>query len=181
MTNRVFVEDGNSQTAAPPTALTDVPVRPKIMRRPATFAAPAALAEPSLLTPTSENHAAPSRAAQSARHATRLWHEDARFGLALIVALLMLNTLLGVLVPYLPIAAMKDEKPSGAVLFGSAAMPHAVRQEDPEVTSYLDPQSNQRLSRQFDLNQIDPEKNSLSISPQDVPPPRARALDKRPQ
>ena len=172
MTQRIFVDDGE-QSSTPPTPRDTVAVRPKIMRRPATFAAPAAKDVPPTASPITP--AAPPQSTTA--NARLLWHEDARFGLMLILALLMLNMLLGVLIPYLPIATRGEEKSAGVVLFGSAAMPNAVRQDAARVSSYTDPQSGQRLQGQFDLNQVDPQQNALSVSPRDTPPPRARSLD----
>lgn len=110
-------------------------------------------------------------------HHARAWQEDARFGLVLILTLAAVNLLLIQLMSFLPAKKAHDEN-GGAVLFGSSSMPQAVKGESSDITVYADPDAHRRLANEFDLNRIDPEQNELSVSPRDIPAPRARALDK---
>ena len=175
MSDRVFVEDAK----ALPSAVVGENARPKVMRRPQHFSN-VALNAPVDAASRSENTAEamaviPTAAPRS--HNTRVWYEDTRFGLLLIVTLVLLNGLLGALVPYLSHTVMKQEIENDTILLGDSALPEAKRQES-RVTTYADPTAAARLRTQFDLEEMNPAQNALSVSPHDIPAPRARALDR---
>ncbi len=144
--------------------------RPKVLRRPAQFSG-------SRLPALREQPAPAPQAAPPVPRVGRAWQDDVRFGLALIISLIVLNVLMILLVPHLPHRKdMLTEKENSGALFGNAAMPQPVSGGTPsDVTVYAEPHADES-GRQFDLNQVDPAQNDLSVSPKDTPAPTARPL-----
>ncbi len=120
-------------------------------------------------------------ARKPAEPSRRAWQEDGRFGAVLIVSVTLVNFILILLVGQLPVMMPVDESTS-TPSSDTTIMPSATTNtEDGDITLYADPEVEARLDHQFDLNHLDPRRNELSISPQDIPAPEARALDKREQ
>lgn len=159
----------------PPPVTHEAPPRPKVMRRPAQFSRARPAQPAAELVPQPQE---PAPAALPAAAKPRAWQEDGRFGLILITTLAIVNLLLVQLLSFLPAATSRNENTTGTILFGVSAMPQAVKQDTSDITVYADPRAEGRLATEFDLNRLDPTQNELSVSPKDIPAPRARALDK---
>ena len=173
---RLFVEDADA--GAPLGARTsEAPVRPKVLRRPAQFSrAPS----PMPSAPAEQAKLPATRAAAIPPHDTVAWHEDSRFGLVLLVLVVLANAALVAFIPYLPsLHTPPSNSTRGVASFDSSAMPNAISGRHPsKVTTYADPDAEKRLSREFNLQQYAPEQNGFSVSPKDIPAPRAESLSK---
>lgn len=170
VSKRVFIEDGESSSLPPPPLAYDAPARPKVMRRPLQFSH--GIAPIDAVPEPAPKETKPAAAAHSAE---RIWQDDPLFGLVLILALAGVNLVLMLLVPYLNPPKLSEER-MGGTLAASSSMPPE-KQDTTHVTTYADPAASERLTNEFDLNRVNPEQNELSVSPKDIPPPRARALD----
>ncbi|MEJ0009931.1 MAG: hypothetical protein WDN72_05050 [Alphaproteobacteria bacterium] len=151
-------------------------VRPKVLRRPAQFsrAVPVPLAAEPPPTPVAN---LPALATPTPAMG-RAWQEDVRFGLALIVSLFFINLVMVWLVPHLPgTDAAADDAGGNGITFGNAVLPQEVTRSPSAVTLYTEPNVDRNAGDQFDLNRLDPKTNNFSVSPKDIPAPKARALD----
>lgn len=155
--------------------------RPKLSRRPASFSRPAPDTAPlatSALMPLEPlplaAASAPVRPASPA--APTAWQEDARFGIAMLLLVALVNIALVYSLPLLP-HTEATVQPS-QVAAKAPSMPEAVGRGPDGVTLYSQPVEERRTWQQFDLRRTRTEQNTLSVSPSDFPAPTARALDR---
>jgi hypothetical protein len=153
-----------------PSIATEGSARPKIMRRPAQFSGslPAAIpALPAIAAAPTKPETAPTRPA---------WQDDGRFGVALVLSILVVNIALMILLPRL------GHTSEGSI----AAPPSSISSVMPDIGNNVDGADNAAVTlyapadaprrTSFDLGHLDDAQNKLSVSPRDVPAPRARAL-----
>lgn len=156
--------------------------RPKFSRRPASFsrAAPpaAAMAEPA---PAQAAHSSTDLVlrpepipASTAHRPETAWQEDARFGVAMLVLVLLVNLALIYGLPLLP--RPSPASPTEQVV-KIPTMPDAMGSTPAGVTLYSQPAEERRTV--FDLHQSGGEQNALSVSPDDIPAPQARPLSRQ--
>jgi hypothetical protein len=150
-------------------------VRPKFSRRPVSFSrtSPHQTDVP-LLEPTSEplQLARPS-SLPAMREPHLSWQEDARFGVVMLVLVVLVNIALMVGLPLLP-ASEPNILPM-QVNAKAPSMPVAVGKPSSEVTIYSQPDEERRTIYMLDLQNTSSQQ--LSVSPYDTPAPTARALD----
>ena len=155
----------------PEAAAAEPQARPKFSRRPASFSRPA----PTELLPSDAIGTEPSLPPFRPVHAApAAWQEDARFGIVMLLILLLVNVLLVYGLAHLP------DRPRGTdiadVTPKASSMPQEMAGDHGSVTLYSQPEAEQQTIDQLDLRSHD--GGPLSVSPQDIPAPTARALDK---
>ncbi|MFA6920721.1 MAG: hypothetical protein WC216_02670 [Gallionella sp.] len=150
----------------------DAAPRPKLARRPASFARTTAT-----VMPIHDEPLAPPAATNPKTHLTPInaWQEDARFGVAMLIIIVLVNAALVYGLPLLP-ATNSDNSPS-QVAGKAPTMPSAMSTRNEGVTMYSQPEQERRTIYLLDLRNAASEQNALSVSPNDIPPPTARALD----
>lgn len=158
----------------------DTAPRPKFSRRPASFSratvpsAPVAVPVESASEPASP---LPNRATKHQLPATIAttetpWQEDARFGIVMLVLILLVNLALVYGLPLLPASSAQDGPTQVAAK--APTMPNAINRRTNDVTLYSQPEEERRTIYLLDLHST---SDALSVSPMDIPPPTARALD----
>ena len=155
-----------------PSTTADTISRPKIMRRPATFSSTAHSNplpfELLKISPIVE-HVASSH--------LRPWQDDGRFGMTLLVIVVVINLVLALAIPTPQrINAAFEEKVTVFTESGNF-MPAANTEGHASVTTYAQPEDSQRSGPFFDLRQMPTTQNTFEISPNDIPAPNAQALD----
>lgn len=152
--------------------------RPKFSRRPASFSRPqpgggsvAPATDEVLLTPSVPVTPATVRPVVPT---PTPWQEDARFGVAMLVLVLLVNLALVYGLPLLPSGQYPSEGPKQAIA-KAPTMPDAMGRRG-GVTLYSQPEEERRTIYLLDLRNTS-EQNTLSVSPHDIPAPTARALD----
>ena len=164
-----------------PDEAAETAARPKFSRRPASFSrasapAPASTVSdvPTFITPEAAPLAplAPKfkPIVPPERHA---WQEDARFGIAMLLIVLLVNVLLVSLLRHLPDRAQDSPV---TTIAKAPTMPQQIGEDGSGVTLYSQPEAERQTIEQLDLRNHD--GGELSVSPQDIPAPTARALDK---
>lgn len=153
--------------------------RPKFSRRPASFSRPPSEDGPVAVPAASEKLPVPVPAAAAASttpHGTP-WQEDARFGIALLIVVVIINTALVWGLPLLPDHTVRSGPTQ--VTAKAPTMPDAIGREEGHVTLYSQPEEERRTIYLLDLRNTS-EQNTLSVSPYDIPAPRARAIERTP-
>ncbi len=157
--------------------------RPKFSRRPASFSRPAPGAGPiaapaAAPIPTSTDALEPLAATQPNRVptlVTNAWQEDARFGVVMLVLVLLVNLALVYGLPLLPHGNVV--RGNDQITFKAPTMSDAVGRTPASVTLYSQPEEERRTIYMLDLHNTASQQGVLSVSPNDTPPPIARALD----
>lgn len=167
-------------TIAPNSTPTEPQAKPKVLRRPAQFSRRADAVDetaplPASIVPNSPApHAAQSRMTMPM---ARSWQEDGRFGVFAIGCVVLFNLFLALVLPHIA-PEESATGPSTAILMNNAAMPSAMKQaHEANVTVYSEPDQDADDSGRMDLDALPEEHNDFSVSPKDIPPPTARALD----
>jgi zona occludens toxin (predicted ATPase) len=134
------------------------------MRRPSRFSS----AVPAETPPAPV--AAPAAASPLPRSTSR-WQQDPSFGVWLLLFLLLFNLgLAGVFSLLTP----SNPKPI-SIRAGTTDTAHDSATSAP-VVMYRDSAGSTSASQGFDLNRVPPEQNALSVSPNAMPVPKARAM-----
>ncbi len=147
--------------------------RPKFSRRPASFSRadmPPALPEPG---PMPTDIPAIARRVEKNEPSGAAWQEDTRFGIAMLLLVLIVNVLLVYGLAHLP--GGRHELAATEMPAKESPMPPVADDAESGVTLYSQPEAEQRTIEQLDLRNHD--GGTLSVSPQDIPAPTARALD----
>lgn len=172
----------NSDTPA-----SDSAARPKVLRRPAQFSrrpgAPEPAPEPEPLPVTEASFPTRSygrRAGDTPRPTPIVephWSEDSRFGIALILGVVLVNA---VLVVFLPLMHKPQalRVPATTMLSGEAALPApTTRRGGSGITIYSD--ASERERNRMDLESLPDDYNDFSTRPEDMPAPTARDWDEQ--
>lgn len=149
-----------------PSSSTELAVRPKVLRRPAHFSGTNPLHEIISPEPVSIPLFPPK-----AEFSTTSWQDDGRFGLVLLAIVAIINISLMLWLPHMHHLAVKDISYD---IHDDAVAERADRKA--QVTLYAQPASEWRSPQIYDLRNLPPEQNALSVSPNDIPAPRAKTL-----
>lgn len=149
-------------------------VRPKFSRRPASFSRTAVAEELTSEKIDATPMHAPARGKRPVLNFTP-WQEDARFGIVLLVLIALVNMALVYGLPLLPQEALSSSPTQ--VEAKAPSMPRVTGNSGDTVTLYSQPDRERRTIYLLDLRNTASEQNALSVSPHDIPPPVARALD----
>ena len=145
------------------------------MRRPATFSTPSGASQLPFellkIAPVVEHIATPQQ---------RPWQDDSRFGMALLGIVLVINLLLAIAIPAPHRDTVAFTEKAVSTNDSGNFMPAPTSGEHAPITIYAQPEDGRRSTQFFDLRQIPPSQNSLSVSPKDIPAPTAQALDQQP-
>lgn len=145
--------------------------RPKFARRPASFSRSEPDAEAPLPPALPKIAAAPKLPAIPPSH-PHAWQEDARFGIVMLLLVLLVNLALAYGLPYQPAARIVTEPTQ--VEAKAPAMPSAIGHERNRVTTYAQPDGERRTIRQLDLREADLPDDSVTV---DTPAPVAKPLE----
>ena len=159
--------------------------RPKFSRRPASFsratASSAPIAAPAPTVPPAPTDTTPLKETALALRppaapTTTAWQEDARFGVVMLLLVLVVNLALIYGLPLLTVSTPHTPAIPLVTQTKAPSMPDAVGRTGAGVTLYSQPETERRTSFLFDLHNAS-DQDTLSVSPYDVPVPTARALD----
>lgn len=162
----------------------DSGARPKVLRRPGQFArkpgAPEPAPEPEKLPVTEAsfpNRSHGRRAGDAPRPSVAVephWSEDSRFGLALIFGVVLVNIVLGLLLPLMH-KPQAVRVPATTMLEGEAALPApTAHRHGSGVMVYSE--SDERKRNRMDLESLDEDYNDFDTRLEDMPAPTARSL-----
>ncbi len=158
----------------------EIAARPKFARRPASFSRGTPTPMAAMPAPSSEADT-PKLTARTALPALALhgpahtaWQEDARFGVVMLVLVLLVNIALVYGLSHLPTGTTATPGPT-QVTAKAPSMPQAVNRSDNGITFFTQPSEARRTLQQFNLRSKEV-GTSLSVSPQDFPAPTARPL-----
>ena len=149
--------------------------RPKFSRRPASFAIAPTGEKAEQHLPRGFAPSMPPSKMPAAIMTTVAWQEDIRFGIVLVLLLLVLNIMLGMAMPLLPALQVGNDSNESIAAMGQ--MPQAVRGHvsvASPVTFYAQPAEKKSPE---DSPDEDAAPENLSTSVDDFPAPIAKPLD----
>lgn len=148
-------------------AATDLSVRPKVLRRPAHFSGSTASVE--IMRDTAP--ITPPSTAQATAPTPLAWQDDGRFGLVMFVLIASINIGLILWLPQLHRA--RAPSPPEPVQLTATIEPSTGK--NPAVTFYAHP--DEKSGRTPFFQSLNAQQNTLSVSPADIPAPRAQPFD----